>query len=59
MIVDSLPDTERGDKAFGSTGVSQDTNTILERKTIAIKAQSIAAIKWANQIASPGKLDEQ
>ena len=45
MIVDSLLETERGDKGFGSTGISQDTNTILTRKTMAIKAQSVAAIE--------------
>ena len=70
-MVNSLPESTRGDKGFGSTGVSvvhprvmaisiiKENHKILTRRIIAVKARERETSPWLDQIREAGKLDDQ
>ena len=70
-IVNSLPESTRGDKGFGSTGVSvvhprvmaisviKENHKILTHRMMAIKARERETSPWLDQIREAGKLDDQ
>ena len=70
-MVNSLPESTRGDKGFGSTGVSvvhprvmamsviKDNHKILTRRVMAVKATERETSPWLDQIREAGKLDNQ
>ena len=55
--VDSLPETVRGDKGFGSTGVPE--TPILDRKVMTVQTRSAANSEWTKLILEAGAKDEQ
>ena len=55
--VDSLPETVRGDKGFGSTGVAE--TPILDRKVMAVQTRNAANSEWTKLILEVGAKDEQ
>ena len=55
--VDSLPETVRGDKGFGSTGVAE--TPILDRKVMAVQTRNAANSEWTKLILQAGAKDEQ
>ena len=70
-MVNSLPESTRGDKGFGSTGVSivhpramaisviKDNHKIMTRRIMAVKAGERETSPWLDQIREAGKLDDQ
>ena len=70
-MVNSLPESMRGDKGFGSTGVSvvhprvmaisiiKENHKILTRRIMAVKARERETSPRLNQIREAGKLDDQ
>ena len=70
-IVNSLPESTRGDKGFGSTGVSvvhprvmaisviTENHKILTCRIMAVKARERETSPWLDQIREAGKLDDQ
>ena len=70
-MVNSLPESTRGDKGFGSTGVSvvhpkvmaisviKENQKILTRRIMAVKARERETSPWLDQIKQAGKLDDQ
>ena len=70
-MVNALPKSTRGDKGFGSTGVSvvhprvmalsviKENHKILTRRIMAVKARERETSPWLNQIREAGKLDDQ
>ena len=70
-MVKSLPESTRGDKGFGSTGVSivhprvmaisviKENHQILTRQIMAVKASERETSPWLDQIREAGKLDDQ
>ena len=55
--VDSLPETERGNKGFGSTGVAE--TPILDRRVMAVQTRNTANSEWTKLILEAGAKDEQ
>ena len=70
-MVNSFPESTRGDKGFGSTGVSvvhprvmaisviKENHKILTRRMMAIKARERETSPWLDQIREAGKLNDQ
>ena len=70
-MVNSLPESTRGDKGFGCTGISvvhprvmaisviKENHKILTRRIMAVKATETETSPWLNQIREAGKLDNQ
>ena len=70
-MVNSLPESTRGDKCFGSTEVSvvhlnvmaisfiKENHVILTRRIIAIIARERETSPWLDQIREARKLDDQ
>ena len=55
--VDSLPETVRGDKGFGSTSISETPN--LDRKVMVVQTRNAANSEWTKLILEAGAKDEQ
>ena len=55
--VDSLPETVRGNKGFGGTGVAE--TPILDRKVIAVQTRNAANSEWTKLILEAGAKDKQ
>ena len=55
--MDSLPETVRGDKGFGSTGIAE--TPILDRKVMAVQTRNTTNSEWTNLILEAGKKDGQ
>ena len=55
--VDSLPETVRGNKGFGSTCVAE--TLILGRKVMAVQTRNAANSEWTKLILEAGPKDEQ
>ena len=70
-MVNSLPESTRGDKGFGSTGVSvvhprvmaisviTENHKILTCRIMAVKGRERETSPWLDQIREAGKLDDQ
>ena len=70
-MVNSLPESTRGDKGFGRTGISvvhprvmaisviKENHKILTRRIMAIKARERETSPWLDQIREAGKLNDQ
>ena len=70
-MVNSLPESKKGDQGFGSTGVSvvhprvmaisviKENPKILTRRIMAVKARERETSPWLAQIREAGKLDDQ
>ena len=70
-MVNSLPDSTRGDKGFGSTEVSvvhtrvmairviKENPKILTRRIMAVKARERETSPWLDQIREAGKLNDE
>ena len=70
-MVNSLPESTRGAKGFGSTGISivhprvmaisviEENHKILTRRIMAVKARERETSPWLDQIREAGKLDDQ
>ena len=70
-MVNSLPESTRGDKGFGRTGISiihprvmaisviKENHKILTRRIIAVKARERETSPWLDQIREAGQLDDQ
>ena len=70
-MVNSLPESTRGDKGFGSTGISvvhprvmaisviKENHKILTRRIMTVKAKERKTSPWLDQIREAGKLDDQ
>ena len=70
-MVNSLPESTRGDEGFGSTGVLvvhprvmsigviKENHRILTRRIMAVKARERKTSPWLDQIREAGKLDDQ
>ena len=70
-IVNSLPESTRGDKGFGSTGVSvvhprvmaisviKENHKIMTGRIMLVKARERETSPWLDQIREAGKLDDQ
>ena len=50
--VDSLPETVRGDKGLGSTGVAE--TLILDRKVMAVQTSNVTNSEWMKLILEAG-----
>ena len=55
--MDSLPETVRGNKGFGSTGVAEIP--ILDRKVMAVQTTNAANSEWTKLILEAGTKDKQ
>ena len=70
-MVNSLPESIRGDKGFGSTGISvvhprvmaisviKENHRILTRRKMAVKARERETSSWLDQMRAAGQLDDQ
>ena len=54
--MDSLPETVRGDKGFGSIGVAE--TPILDRKVMAVLTRNAGNSEWTKLILEAGAKDE-
>ena len=59
--IESLSKTNRGDQGFGSTGINEEGQLILNRKTIlALRKEkdNVAESNWTQEIITAGSKDE-